>query len=148
MLDIVKIVIMGASGYCCVDEAYNDKVSITPDSISYEYIPVIESEINPGRKWKYKTNSPIFKMKYEMLVNLIPEIIEKSDEDFCTDIGGIEFVITFADKSKFKKVFWMPSDDFSSQFKVIKEMVPDCEYTPAVLLTSDDFEEEEDDEGV
>ena len=47
MVDIIRIVIKGSSGYCCYDEAYNDKVTITDDSISYEYIPVVESEINP-----------------------------------------------------------------------------------------------------
>ena len=39
MPDINRIVIKGSSGYCCVDEAFNDKVTITEDSISYEYIP-------------------------------------------------------------------------------------------------------------
>lgn len=45
MPDINRIVIKGSSGYCCVDEAFNDKVTITEDSISYEYIPYMESEI-------------------------------------------------------------------------------------------------------
>lgn len=35
---IVRIVIKGASGYCPADEAYNDKVTITPGSISYEFL--------------------------------------------------------------------------------------------------------------
>ena len=51
MKDIVKIVIKGTSGYCCVDEAYNDKLVITSDAISYEYTPIKESKINPKRKW-------------------------------------------------------------------------------------------------
>lgn len=148
MKDIVKIVIKGASGYCCVDEAYNDKVTITPESISYEYVPAVESEINPKRKWSYKTNSPIFKMRFDTLVALMPGVTERNTDIFCTDIGGIEFIITYADKTKFQEVCWVPSDYFESQFKVIKSMVPECEYTPAVLLTSDDFEEGEDGEDV
>lgn len=35
---IVRIVIKGASGYCPADEAYNDKVTFTPGSISYEFL--------------------------------------------------------------------------------------------------------------
>lgn len=35
---IVRIVIKGASGYCPADEAYNDKVTLTPGSISYEFL--------------------------------------------------------------------------------------------------------------
>lgn len=59
----MKIVIKGTSGYCCIEKAYNDKITITPESIAYEHVPAVESEINPKRKWRYKTNSPIFKMK-------------------------------------------------------------------------------------
>ena len=29
MADIVRIVIKGASGYCCFDDAFNDKVTLT-----------------------------------------------------------------------------------------------------------------------
>lgn len=50
MAEITRIVIKGSSGYCCVDEAFNDKVTITEESISYEYVPYVESEINPKRK--------------------------------------------------------------------------------------------------
>ena len=138
MKDIVKIVIKGTSGYCRIDEAYKDKVTITPESINYEYVPAVETEMNPKRKWSYKTNSSIFKMKYDTLVALMSGVTERGVDVFRTDIGGIEFVITYADKTKFDETFWVPSDYFESQFKVIKEMVPECEYTPAVLLTSED----------
>lgn len=148
MKEIIKIVIKGTSGYCCIDEAFNDKVTITPGSISYEYVPAVESEMNPKRKWSYKTDSPIFKMKYDTLVSLMPGVTERDIDEFCTDIGGIEFTITYSDKTKFHETFWVPSDYFESQFKEIKTMVPECEYTPAVLLTSDDFEEEEDEDNV
>ena len=62
MADIIRIVIKGAWGYCCIDEAFNDKVTITSESISYEYVPAIETERNSKRKWSYKTTSPLFKI--------------------------------------------------------------------------------------
>ncbi len=40
MKDIIRIVIKGESGYCSVDDAYNDKITITRDSIRYEYKPM------------------------------------------------------------------------------------------------------------
>lgn len=43
MADIIKIVIKGASGYCCSDEPYNDKITITTESISYKYTPFLET---------------------------------------------------------------------------------------------------------
>ena len=143
MSDIIRIVIKGASGYCCSDEAYNDKVTITSDSIAYEYIPFLESELNPKRKWSYKTDSPLFKVLYSNVVEMLPRYLEEDIERFCTDIGGIEFIITYSDKTKYKNIFWVPGDDFLDLFKVIKQMIPATEYTPAVLLTSEDFEDEE-----
>jgi len=143
---ISRIVIKGASGYGSEDEAYNDKVTITPTSISYEYKPMYESELNPSRKWSYKTNSPIFRMMYDKVAGMLPAIIERGIQEFCTDIGGIEFNITYSDKTKFKEIYWVPGDYFEELLVAIKRMVPETEYTPAVLLTSEDFDDEEDEE--
>lgn len=143
MAEITRIVIKGSSGYGCYDEAFNDKVTITKDSISYEYVPYHETDINPKRKWSYKTNSPIFKMKYDKVASMLPIIIERGVEESCTDIGGIEFNITYSDKTKYKEIYWVPGDYFKELFIEIKSLVPECEYVPAVLLTSDDYREEE-----
>lgn len=143
---ISRIVIKGASGYGSEDEAYNDKVTITPTSISYEYKPMYESELNLSRKWSYKTNSPIFRMMYDKVAGMLPAIIERGIQEFCTDIGGIEFNITYSDKTKFKEIYWVPGDYFEELLVAIKRMVPETEYTPAVLLTSEDFDDEEDEE--
>ena len=144
MMDIIKIVIKGASGYCCSVEAYNDKVTISSDSIAYEYIPFLESEMNPKRKWSYKTDSPLFKVLYSSVAEMLPRYLEQDIEHFCTDLGGIEFIVTYSDKTKYKNIFWVPGNDFIDLFRIIKQMIPSIEDTPAVLLTSDDFEDEED----
>jgi hypothetical protein len=39
--------------------------------------------------------------------------------------------------------YFCPSEFFRDYFKLIKKLVPETEYTPAVLLTEDDFEEDE-----
>ncbi|WP_455821945.1 hypothetical protein [Clostridium butyricum] len=144
MSEISKIVIKGESGYCCVDEAYTDKVTVTWQSISYEYNPIFETEINPSRKWSYKTNSPGFKKLYADLVEVIPVIVNHDIDIFYTDIGKIEFIITYSDKTKLKKIFYIPGDEFKDCFQIIKRMVPGCECIPRVLMTEDDYEDYED----
>jgi len=141
MKEIIKIVIKGGSGYGPADEAYNDKVTIEQKGISYEYIPMFESEMNPVRKWSYKTNSPIYGILYENLKKNIVSVTEPCVEMFCTDIGSIEFIITYDDKTKFKKTFWIPGDEFKEVFSIIKQMVPGCEYVPVILLTEEDYED-------
>lgn len=78
---------------------------------------------------------------------MIPGNINGKIMGFCTDIGGIEFYITYSDKTKIKETYWVPGDYFEELFKVIKSLVPATEYIPAVLMTSEDYgEEEEEDE--
>lgn len=38
-----RITIKGSSGYCPVDVAFHDRVSLTPHSIEYTYKPYYES---------------------------------------------------------------------------------------------------------
>lgn len=85
MIDVTKIIIKGSSGYCCFYEGYHDKVTITPESIAYEYEPMYESELNPQKKWSYKTTSPIFKFFYEKLTGMLPLIMNIDNEIDCTD---------------------------------------------------------------
>lgn len=48
----------------------------------------------------------------------------------------------YSDKTKFKKIYRVSGDNFEELFKIIKSLVLECEYTPAVLMTSEDYEEE------
>lgn len=74
---------------------------------------------------------------------MILEIIDRGIDEFCTGIGGIEFNTMYSDKTKFKKIYRVSGDYFEELFKIIKRLVLECEYTPAVLMTSKDYEEEE-----
>ncbi len=40
-------------------------------------------------------------------------------------------------------ISWVPGDYFEELFMAIKSLVPESEYTPAVLLTWEDYEDEE-----
>ena len=140
MKDIIRISIKGESGYCSAEEAYKDKVTITRDSIRYEYRPQYGgSETNIARNWSYKTTSSVFQKKFDELAALVPEVLTREEIPFVTDIGESTFVITYSDKSKKTRSFFLPGDEFISVFSIVKQMVPGCEYIPAVLLTSEDY---------
>lgn len=142
MSEICKITIKGASGYGPIDEAYNDKLTICAESIRYEYTPMVENENNVSRKWSYKTTSPIFQKVFREASLAVEKILNWSDEPFCTDIGVTTFTVTYIDKTKRERDFILPGDNFKQCFAIIKQMIPGCEYMPAVLLTSEDYAEE------
>ena len=137
MAEIIRITIKGESGYCPVDEAYTDKVTIDRDSIRYEYKPEVESEINPPRKWSYKTSSPIFLKLFREAAAAVENILNWEDEPFVTDLGVTSFTVTYDDKTKDTRDFILPGDVFQECFAIIKQMVPECEYTPEVLRTEE-----------
>ena len=142
MADIIRIIIKGGSGYGPVDEAYSDKVTIDHDSIRYEYEPVVENDINAPRKLSYKTTSPIFQKLFTEAATAVEGILNREEGPFVTDLGVTTFTVTYADKTKATRDFILPGDEFKECFDIVKQMVPGCEYTPAVLLTSEDYDEE------
>lgn len=142
MNDIIKITISGVSGFCPVDEAYSDKVTITPSSISYEYKPHTESrlETNIYRKWSYKTTSPVFRELYKRVAEMTSKYLVGEDALYVCDGSPTIITATFQDKHKESAVFYSSLDFFHDYFSLIKEMIPNTEYVPAVLLTREDYE--------
>lgn len=142
-MSIIKIVIKGCSGYGPVDMAYDDKLTLTPTSIGYEYKPYLESELNRARKWSYKTNSPLFAIGFERVADMLPGILEAEDTFLCTDVGMIDFTVTYEDKSRKHIRYWCTSDNFEECFTVINDLIPKTEMRPEVTrLYSEDLEEE------
>ena len=143
MKDIIRITIKSEPGFCCVEEAYRDKITITKDSIRYEYTPRIESERNVSRKWSYKTTSPIYQKLFKNAVLAVEAILNWEMNPFdADDVGVTTFTVTYDDKSKQTREYFLSGDDFRECFSIIKQMVPGCEYIPAVLLFSEDYEED------
>jgi len=140
MSDIIKIMIKGGSGYGPVDEAYEDRLVITSSSISYEYKPhpMSDSETNIYRKWSYKTSSPLFVTLFQRIAEMTPHFLYNDEVLFCTDIGPTIITATFDDKHRETVNYFCPNEFFADYFRVIKQMVPTTEYTPAVLMTSED----------
>ena len=46
LMKIIRITIKGSSGYCPVDIAFHDRISLTPHSIEYTYQPAYMCKMN------------------------------------------------------------------------------------------------------
>ena len=64
------------------------------------------------------------------------------DEALTTLFVWMQHAFTRIDAARDKMADHDAACDNSCQFAIIKQMVPGCEYTPAVLLTSEDYNEE------
>ena len=144
MVRVTKIVIKRSPNFFEEPQFNCNKVTITESSIAYEYVSVIEktridyqeeSQFETlEKKWSYKTNSPIFKSIYDEIVQMVPDIVERNPA-FCTDIGGMKFIITYSDNSKIERIFFTNRDYFKDWFAIVKKLVPTTEQIPDVLLT-------------
>ena len=140
-----KIVIKSASGYCPVDYAYRDKLTITPNSIAYEYKPYLEDDnaLNPYRKWSYKTTNADFVLVFEKIAGAVDEILKRDQEPMYCDSGDIDFIVTYEDGSKAVRDFGVPADEFEECFKIISEIIPVTEEIPAAIRLGEDCDDEE-----
>ena len=128
-----KIVIKSTSGFCPVDYAYNDKLTITANSIAYEYKPYFESDnsLNVRRKWSYKTTNTIFSSAFEKIPVAVDEILSRDQEAMYCDDGN-----------KVVREFGVPADEFADCFKIIREIIPVTEDVPEAIRISEDCDDE------
>ena len=135
MAKIARILIKGTSGFCSVYEAYSDKVTVTPDSISYEYKPYRESDAHRPFKWSYRTTNPRFRELFGQVAEKVAAILVQDEEYFATDVGPTTFVVTYDDKTRSRREFSASGDCFAECFGLLQEMVPSLETVPKVIET-------------
>ena len=136
--EIIKITLKGGSGYCALDEAYEDKLTLTATSISYEYKPQLESELNRARKWSYRTDSSAFGDTFTLVANLVSELLTEVDIESCCDGGMYDFTLTYADRTRKHVRYWSDGDRFAVCFRQIRQLIPKAEPIPVVLWTRED----------
>ena len=121
-----KIVIKSTSGFCPVDYAYNDKLTITANSIAYEYKPYLESDSSA----------------FEKIAVAVDEILSRDQEAMYCDSGNIDFIVTYDDGNKVAREFGVPADEFADCFKIIREIIPVTEDVPEAIRISEDCDDE------
>ena len=60
MTDITTISIGRTSDFGSVEDSFYEELTVTCDSISYEYKPGMETEFNKSEEWFYRTTRPAF----------------------------------------------------------------------------------------
>jgi hypothetical protein len=77
------------------------------------------------------------------VAEMMPSILEAEDTFLCTDVGMIDFTVTYEDKSKKHIRYWCTGDEFKECFTAINDLIPQTEMRPEVTrLYSEDIEED------
>ena len=138
MEDIVKIVIGSSSGYCPVEYAYEDRLTVSADAIRYECTPVAQDGAVRAARWSYRADSPAFREHFRAACSAAEEILDREEERYLTDIGETTVTVVRADGKKKKRVFVLPGRSFNGLFDAVGKMIPPCEETPAAIAGRED----------
>lgn len=130
MAEITKIVITKNPGYGCSSFMFQEKITLTANSIEYKLIPHMNNKRDTEIHWKYQSNSDAVKDKIKEAFDELGKIIWLDENAKCFDIGSIEFAITYSDKTSFKKAYRRPHTDFRDGLIIIKELIPHTEQMP------------------
>lgn len=130
---IKRVLIKGSSGFGPIGEAYRDRITLERSGIRYDYAPLEPSESNMPLRWSYRTSNPAFAELYDCLTRLLPSVLDRPDDLDVTDIGGIEFSVTYDDGTRAKRLFWLTAESFQECFAVIRRLLPSFEEVPHVL---------------
>ena len=133
MAEITKIVITKNPGYGCSSTTFQEKITLTANSVEYKLIPHMNNKRDIEKHWKYQSNSGAVKEKIKEAFDELGKFVWLDENADCLDIGSIEFVITYSDKSKLKKIFWRPQTDFRSGLLAVRDLVPYLEQMPRFL---------------
>lgn len=133
MAEITKITITKNPGYGCCSYMFQEKITLTANSIDYKLIPHINNKRDAKKHWKYQSNSDLAKGLLQEAFEELGEIAFIEEDTVCYDIGSIEFEILYLDKTKLKKKFWRPPTDFRSGLLLVRDLVPHLEKMPRVL---------------
>ena len=144
MNDVKRIVITSTSGYGSVADAYQDRLTLTLEGISYKRTPEIESDYNYGRTWTFKTNNREYQGYVDYLAEKVVELIRNGIPYEVTDVGVIGFTVVYEDGTRLKDSYKINSSYFSNILSGLEEYLPRCETLP--ILSYDDEEDDEDDD--
>ena len=133
MAEITSIKITKNPGYGCSSTMFQEKIKLTAHAIEYKLIPHMHNKRDAESYWKYQSDGEYFRDLVKEAFDELGKLVLLDDNKDCCDIGSMEFVITYSDKTKFKKTFWRPPTDFSSGLMVIRNLVPHTEQMPRFL---------------
>ncbi len=143
MKEIVRVTIKSHSGYGCIVHSFEYRLTMTRSMMAHEYRPYIATEENPVRKWRYTTTSATYAAAFEKVSGLIEETLYSDLDGHVLDAGGIEFILTYSDKTRFQKYYTLTEYDFPEIFRPIARLIPQAEWDDVLLSMY--CEEESDD---
>lgn len=153
MSKIVKVVIKGTSGYCSIDDAYEEKITITSSKIKYHYLPELLknrdrcdieafSSVMPEIKFSTYYGPNFIQRQFEEIADLALATLNRNDIEECCDIGGTEITVFYDNGTKMSNTYYTFRYSFCTLLEAVKRLFKVTGLIPEMLKTEDmDIEE-------
>lgn len=143
VIDILKITITSKS----VDDdllfGYKDELVVTPNSVSYDFIPNKETKINPKKSFHFETNDVLFNANAHVFGFIIAGELDEIDDLYVEGEGMTTFDIDFVDNSRFYKEIHASIQNFPLIMNQLKHFADPSQYMVTGLFAFPQDEEPE-----
>lgn len=130
---ISSIMMRSTSGFCSLDEAYSETLTIKKNSIRYVYAPVLKIEGHDYKRWAYSVVSTSFAELFEKAAIAAGRLLYIQEEVYCCDCREFRLRITFEDKKTVTKTFDGVPNGTTELWKFFSQMIPGCETLPLMM---------------
>lgn len=153
---IVKVIIKGTSGYCSIEDAYKEKITITQNKVKYHFLPEILKKDRPEYidLENYPPRLPETKLSmnfganlqccpFEKVADFALEVLNKQEQGMCCDIGATIITVVYDNGAKLTNTYFEPPDFFFDLFKAVQCLFSTTGIMPETIKTDDMYEDEE-----
>ncbi len=131
--EIAEITVSGSSGSVPDENAYRDRMTIRPDSFSYECAPVILGGNIRARNCSYHTTTLEYWAQFVFLADQVEELLDM-DAEWPADTGECTFTVTYEDQTCRTKSVLPDSSALRAIDCALSEIMPAVERFPEFLV--------------
>ncbi len=141
MKHIKRITLRSGSGYCCIEDAYTDRLTVTAGSVRYEYVPY-SAEFADKWGWSYRSTASTFRELFGELEKTVPGLLADDEECLICDGGMTELIVTYEDGTRAKKDITHRPTGYDTLIAILRRMIPLQNSAMPMILREYDEEEE------
>ena len=130
MKSIEQVTIQSVSGFCSVEDAYNDILTITPYGAHYECTPYDEDSEEVIR-WSYQSDSQRFEMYFQAAADIVLYLCKADPAELLVlDAGTLTLSVYYSDSTRIERKIDYPIPDLNILPGTLRLFIPPIESDP------------------
>ena len=120
---ITRITIKSEPVIASLKKNGKDRLTITRNSVRYEYEPLMPSEKNPADRWTGTCNDEKFESMFHNLCAEVGEIMSRAEDFSGAEHDLTTFTVMHDDGKREERTFQVPDEAFAVCFTIVDQIV-------------------------